>query len=138
VHVVQLVLLYYKEREWGMMATGLKPRWVHPQNFREEDREILQAALDIAERDKTDLTGVIRTALSEYVKKSQQQSGKYSKLDEFLKDSQFVGENYSEILTPVRLKQWETEELLDFAKKIRARKEELEAELRRRRYYFRW
>jgi hypothetical protein len=77
----------------------IKPRWLHPQNFRGEDREILQAALDIAERDKTDLTGIIRTALAEYVKKAQQRPGKNSKLDEFLKDSQFVGENYREILS---------------------------------------
>ena len=81
---------------------------------------------------------MIRTALAEYVKKDHRQLGKYSKLDEFLKDSQFVSENYREILTPERLKQWETEELVRFAKSIRARKEELEAELRQRKYYFRW
>jgi hypothetical protein len=59
-------------------------------------------------------------------------------LDEFLRDSQFVDHDYGQVLTPERLKQWEDGEVLELAKKIRGRKQELEVELRRRKYYFRW
>jgi hypothetical protein len=122
----------------GMASTSIKPRWVHAQNFRLEDKEILERALMIAEREKTDLTHIIRIALSQYVKKVDLREDKLRKLDEFLSDSQFVDPYYGQVLTPERLKQWEDGEVLQLAKKIRGRKEELEAELRRRRYYFRW
>ena len=43
----------------------LKPRWVHPLNFREQDKAIMDAAILLARREGSDLTNVIRDALKD-------------------------------------------------------------------------
>jgi hypothetical protein len=87
----------------------------------------------VCEREKDERVGSL-SLTSTSVKKPI----RISRLDEYLSDSQFVSAPYNEILTPENLRKWKTDEFVKFAKKIRARKEELEVELRRRGYYFRW
>jgi hypothetical protein len=45
---------------------------------------------------------------------------------------------YKKLLTPEEIKGWHDSEVLDLAKHVRARKEELQMELARRGYHFRW
>ncbi|MDA4130932.1 MAG: hypothetical protein OK457_09190, partial [Thaumarchaeota archaeon] len=113
----------------------LKPRWIHPLNFREQDKEIMDAAILLAKREGSDLTNVIRDALKEYTaSKLREDAGQ--KLDSFISD---IGlSSYKKLLSPEELKIWRDAEVLDLAKSVRARKQELEFELTKRGYYFRW
>ncbi len=72
----------------------LKPRWVHPLNFREQDKQLLDASLDIAQRKRMDLTNLIRRALSEYITLHSEKL--VPKLDEYIKDPivQSASSNY--------------------------------------------
>jgi hypothetical protein len=47
---------------------ALKPRYVFPLNFRSEDLEILNAAVQIAKDEASDLTAIMREALRQYTK----------------------------------------------------------------------
>ena len=114
---------------------ALKPRWVHPLNFREQDKAILDASVLIARREGSDLTNVIRDALREYTT-SKLKNDQRQKLDIFISDVGLA--SYKRLLIPEELKAWSDAEVLDLAKLIRARKQELELELVRRGYYFRW
>lgn len=115
----------------------LKPRWVHPLNFRAQDKETLDAALQIAKKDGTNLTEIIRIALKEYAEKHGLEACA-TKMDSFLEKNPALKPEYLEILTPALLKAWSDGEVLGFARQVRARRQEIEAELRRRGYRFEW
>jgi hypothetical protein len=127
------------------MASRLKPRWTFPLNFRAQDSEILQDLERIAKEHDTNITTVMRCALQEYVL-GKKRAADFKKIDEFLDKGDIadtrmrsVVSDYHEILSPDRLKQWQDEELLSFARAIRGRKFELEAELKKRGYLrFAW
>ena len=118
--------------------TGPKFRWTHPQNFRSQDKALLDASLDIAQRERTDLTNVIRKALQEYVALHSEKVG--SRLDEFIKDPMFRAlPPITRLLTPKELGEWSDESLLMVARNVKARKMELDGELKRRGFLqFRW
>lgn len=120
--------------------TGPKFRWTHPQNFRSQDKSLLDASLDIAQRERTDLTNVIRKALQEYVAHHSEKERSVSKLDEFIKDPTFKAlPPITRLLTPKELGEWSDETLLLVARYLRSRRMELDCELKRRGFLeFRW
>ncbi len=115
----------------------LKPRWVHPLNFRQEDKAVLDAAILIGKDEGSSLTGVIRSALKEYVSSKNGQTP-LLKIDDFIEGSLNSSYDYKRQLSPKELEELTDESVLHMARLIRARKEELESDLRRRGYYFRW
>jgi len=116
---------------------ALKPRYVHPLNFRAEDKEVLDAALLIAKNEDSDLTNVIRTALKIYIASKVGASG-VRRIDDFLDNSVSSDPMYNRLLTPKELGPWPINNLLDFAKHLKSRKEEIDGELRHRGYFVRW
>jgi hypothetical protein len=120
------------------MALKLKPRWVHPLNFREQDKQLLDASLGIAQREHTDLTNLIRKALQEYVVLHSEKTAPL--LDEFIKDPTFKAlPSITQLLTPKELGEWSDDTLLLVAKYLRSRRMELDCELKRRGFLeFRW
>jgi hypothetical protein len=127
--------MQYNVTRGGLRGLALKPRWVHPLNFREQDKAIMDAAVLLARREGSDLTNVIRDALKSYTESKMREDGS-QKLDSFLRD---VGlSSIKKLLTPQELKVLCDAAVLDLAKSIRARKEELQVELERRGYHFRW
>lgn len=118
----------------------IKPRWVHPLNFREQDKPVLDQAMELAKREGTDLTNVIRRALQEYVQRTTAVSSSSAKMDAFLQDGEYRAyPQYTKVLTPEELKEWSDPDLLAFAKFTRSRKQEIHAELKRRGFYmFEW
>jgi hypothetical protein len=114
-----------------------QPRWTVPVNIRQQDKSVLDAALTIAESDRTDITTVFRNALAEYVKarSGTQGDNESRKIDEYL-DSSF--RMHSKLLTPEDLKRWTDSDVLTLAKQIRSRRQELDFELRKRGYFFQW
>jgi hypothetical protein len=58
--------MQYNITSGSFLRMALKPRWVHPLNFREQDKEVMDAAVFLAKREGSDLTNVIRQALKEY------------------------------------------------------------------------
>ncbi len=109
----------------------LKPRWVHPLNFREQDKQLLDASLDIAQRERMDLTNLIRRALSEYITLHSEKL--FAKLDEYIRFPSFKAlPPITKLLTPKELGEWSDETLLLVARYLRSRRMELDCELRRR------
>jgi hypothetical protein len=127
--------MQYNITSGSFLRMTLKPRWVHPLNFREQDKGIMDAALLLAKRQGSDLTHVIREALKEYTS-SRLREDAGQKLDSFITDT--GGYSYKKLLTLNELKNWRDVEILDLAKLLRARKQELEFELTKRGYHFRW
>jgi len=83
------------------------------------------------------ITHVFREAIAEYVKKrAQSKEGK--RLDEFLNDSEMSYTPGDKISTPTELMNWSDDNLLDAAKLVRSRKQELDSALRSRGYFFKW
>jgi hypothetical protein len=121
------------EREQLIMP---QPRFTFPVSFRQVDKPVFDALVAIAHEEKCDVTRVFRTALTEFVKTRAQGAGR--KLDEFLDDSAMAEPIYNRVLTPLELKAWKESEVLSAARLVRARKDELEMELKRRGYFFRW
>jgi hypothetical protein len=115
----------------------LKPRWTHPLNFRLEDKAVLDAAILIGRNEGNSLTGVIRTALKEYVSSKLGQAP-LIKIDDFFDGPINSSYDYKRILGPKDLETLTDQSVLHMARLIRARKEELESDLRRRGFYFRW
>ena len=109
-------------------------RWTVPINFRERDKPVLDDILEIARNDRSDITNVVRNALAEYVKMRLAPMGESGKthLDTYLNSPLAV----TKVLRPGDLMYWQDSDLLSLAKIIRARREELEIELRRRGYRF--
>jgi len=101
------------------------------------DRPLLDNAILIAKSEGLELTSIFRNALQEYVKRrlGSRGEGGTRKMEEYFDSASVL---HSEILSPDKLKEWTDSELVATAKVIRARKEELESELRSRGYYFRW
>jgi len=114
---------------------ALKPRYVFPLNFRSEDLELLNAAVQIAKDETSDLTGIMREALRQYTKSKLNTVN--IKMDEFLDHAKVDGV-FLKMLSPTELKGWVDNDLLVFAKLVRGRKQELEAELKRRGFHFVW
>jgi hypothetical protein len=117
----------------------LKPRWVVPLNFRSEDKPLLDNAVLLAKKEELNLTGIIRDALLEYTRKrlGHCETTGTRKIDEFV-GTELKRDFHSGILTREELKTWKDSDLLYVAKSIRARKQELEIELRKRGYRFVW
>src|ERR1022692_2468040 len=113
-----------------------QPRWTVPINMRSQDKPVLDAALAIAKIEGTDITTIVRTALAEFVKTKARAEGR--KMDEFLDHSEMSNPIYNRVLTAHELRRWSESDLLDAAKVVRARREELDSELRKRGHYFRW
>jgi len=116
-------------------AMALKPRYVFPLNFRSEDLELLNAAVQIAKDETSDLTTVMREALRLYTK-SKLKSGNI-KMDEFL-DQVDVDPIFRKVLAPTELKGWVDSDLLRVANLVRGRKQEIESELKRRGFHYVW
>jgi hypothetical protein len=117
----------------------LKPRWVVPLNFRSEDKPLLDNVMFLAKKGDLNVTDIIREALLDYTRNKldlYEASGTH-KMDEFV-GSNFMKDSLAGILTPKELKTWQDTDVLNYAKKVRARKQEMELELRRRGYYFIW
>jgi len=108
-----------------------------PVNFRPQDKSVLDAALQIAKAEGTNITSVFRAALTEFVGRNSLRTGS-QKMDEFLDKSEMSNPVYNRILTPQQLEHWSESSLLNAAKLIRSRKDELNAELRKRGFFFRW
>jgi len=116
-----------------------KPRWVVPLNFRSEDKPLLDNVLFLAKKEELHITDIIRDTLLEYTKRKLdlcEASGTH-RIDEFLASNLRQG-SLSGILTREELKTWQDSDVTNFAKMVRARKQELEIELRRRGFYFSW
>ncbi|HXQ93377.1 MAG TPA: hypothetical protein VN739_10265 [Nitrososphaerales archaeon] len=128
--------MQYNTTDGKGVVTGLtlKPRWVHPLNFREEDKAVLDAAVLVAKNEGSNLTNVIRDALRVYTDQKLQ-GDVNQKLDKFVNESY---PHYRKMLTPEELSEWADADILDFARLIRARKQEIEFELKKRGYYFQW
>ena len=117
----------------------LKPRWVVPLNFRLEDKPLLDDIMFLAKKEELNITDIIRDALIEHTRKKldlREKSGTH-KIDEFMvsdsRENSFV-----KVFTRDELKSWQDGEVLNVAKTVRARKQELEMELRKRGFYFVW
>jgi hypothetical protein len=116
-----------------------KPRWVVPLNFRSGDKLLLDSVLFLAKKEEVHITDIIRDALLEYTKRKLdlcETSGTH-RIDEFLASNLREG-SLSGILTREELKTWQDSDVTHFAKMVRARKQELESELRRRGHHFPW
>jgi len=114
-----------------------QPRWTIPVNFRAQDKSILDAALSIAKKQDSDLTSVIRTALKVYTTTKMETSG-IQKIDDFLDNSVSSDPIYNRLLTPKELSHWPDNNLLDFARHLKSRRQEVDAELRNRGFFIRW
>jgi hypothetical protein len=123
--------MQYNTTEGSFLRMALKPRLVHPLNFREQDKAILDAPILLARREGSDLTNVIRDALKEYTASKLRDVDQ--KLDSFFNDIGVA--SYKKLLSPEELKDWCDAEVLDLAKLVRARKQELEFELTKRGYH---
>jgi hypothetical protein len=116
-----------------------QPRWTVPVNMRAQDKQVLDAALSIAKNEGRDITSVFRMALAEFVK-TRSGVNEERKMDEFLVNTSEISVNrlYNRVLTPGELKGWSDASLVDSAKLVRARKQELDSELRKRGYFLKW
>jgi len=113
-----------------------QPRWTIPVNMRSQDKPILDAAMSIARSEGSDITTVFRAALANFVRtRVRIEAGT---MDQFLRESEMSSQVFNHVLTPVQLKNWSENSLLDSAKLVRSRKQELDSELRRRGYFFKW
>ncbi|MDA4130036.1 MAG: hypothetical protein OK457_04645 [Thaumarchaeota archaeon] len=117
----------------------LKPRYVLPLNFRGEDKPLLDQIVLLAKKEDESITSVVRSALNEFAQRRRTalEQGGMHKIEEFCSPvAQF---SVNEMLTPSDLKVWEDDEVLAAAKRVRSRKQELEAELKKRGYHnFSW
>jgi hypothetical protein len=115
----------------------LQPRYTVAINFRRQDKLLLDALKAIADDEGNNITHVFREAIAEYVKK-RAQSKEGRRLDEFLNDSAVSTMLNNPILTPAELRNWSEDSLLKAARLVRSRKQELDAALRARGYFFKW
>jgi len=94
----------------------------------------LDAAILVAKKEDSNLTNVIRDALRVYTTEKLQ-GDVNQKLDKFVSE---YYPHYRKMLTPKELREWIDADVLDLARLIRARKQEIEFELKKRGYYFQW
>jgi hypothetical protein len=118
---------------------ALKPRWVVPLNFRAGDKPLLDDVVFLAKKEDVNVTDIIRDALIEYTGRNLYLCEVIGtrRIDEFLVPGPREVP-LSHNLTPEGLKSWEDADVLAFARTVKARKQELEFELKRRGYYFQW
>jgi len=115
-----------------------KPRWTVPLNFRTQDGDLLARALEIAKREQSTLTEVLRIALRRYVSSIGATPAEgILKLDSFVEVSK-TAPFEEKLLTREDVRGFTDEELLCLARQSRARKQSLEMELRRRKFFFQW
>ncbi len=115
-----------------------QPTFTFPVSFRQVDKPIFDALVSIAQKEGCNVTTVFRTALTEFVESKTRSDSAGRRLDEFLDKSAMSAPVYHEMLTPAELRSWTEADLLHAAKLVRGRKDELDHELRRRGYVFRW
>jgi hypothetical protein len=123
--------------DWSQMV--VQPHFTVPVNIRAKDRPLIEAALEIAQRENKLLTSIFREALAEYVERRKPGEGSL-KLEQYF-DSQPLSSSAAsmeKVLIPSELRKWSDPDLLCFARKIRARASELELELKKRHIFFRW
>ena len=117
----------------------VQPHFTVPVNIRARDRPLIDAAMEIAQRENKQLTSVFREALAEYVQRRKPGEGSL-KLEQYF-DSQVItssATSLEKVLVPSELYGWSDPDLLCLARKVRARASELELELKKRRIFFRW
>ncbi len=112
----------------------------HSREHQEAGQTCARPAFAIAKADGTEITTLIRTALKEYVGIRQEgsQEARSKKMDDYLESSPFELVIHPKPLTREDLRQWADSDVLTAARHVRARKQELDFELRGRGYYFRW
>ncbi|MDA4130367.1 MAG: hypothetical protein OK457_06315 [Thaumarchaeota archaeon] len=116
----------------------VQPHFTVPVNIRSKDRPIMDAALEIAKRENKQVTSIFREALAEYVQRRKLGEGSL-RLESYLgPESVPITLTLEKVLVPSDLKPLSDPDLLSFAKRVRARAQELELELRKRGYNFRW
>ena len=113
-------------------------RWNVPVNFRFCDKYILDAALEIAVRENKQLTSIFREALTEYIERRKQGLGSIKLEQYFGPGSPPESMTLEKVLVPSELKVWTEPDLLCFARKVRARSQELNLEMKKRRIFFKW
>jgi hypothetical protein len=115
------------------------PHYTIPVNIRPRDAPTIEAAKEIAQRENKQMTAIFRQALEEFV--ARRKMGEMSvKLEQYF-GSECVPTNITleKVLLPSELKNWTDKDLLSLSKKVRARSQELDRELRRRGFLlFRW
>jgi hypothetical protein len=89
-----------------------QPHWTIPVNFRAQDKSVLDAALNIARSEGRDITSIVRTALTEFIKRNGLEH-EIRRIDEFLDGSEISKPTYNEVLTPAALKMWTDQDLLN-------------------------
>ena len=117
-----------------------KPRYVLPLNFREADKPLLDQIVFLAKKEDANITTVVRSALSEFAarRRATLEQGETHKIEEFCLSNFETKSSLWEMLTPAELKGWEDGELLNAARRIRGRQQEIDSELRKRGYFFSW
>jgi hypothetical protein len=115
-----------------------QPTFTFPVSFRQVDRPIFDALVSIAQKEGRSASNIFRTALTEYAESKTRSDSAGRKLDEFFDKSVMSAPVYHEILTPAELRRWTEGDLFHAAKLVRGRKDEIDHELRRRGYVFRW
>lgn len=112
-------------------------RYCHSVNFRESDQVLLQDALTVAESERIDFTSLVRRAIGEYVatKKKEANNGN-GKIDQYVEETKnSIAHAIDMVLKQNDLEEWSDQDLLVFARKLRARTEEVGAALKARGYY---
>jgi len=108
-----------------------------PVNMRPRDAPMIEAAKEIAQRENKQMTTIFREALAEYVERRKILSGG-TKLEQFMSGSPSDNPSLDKVLVPSDLKGWSEPDLLTFARKVRARAQELSLEMRKRKIIFQW
>ncbi|MFI5420242.1 MAG: hypothetical protein ACHQ1H_04685 [Nitrososphaerales archaeon] len=114
----------------------VQPHFTVPVNIRPQDRLLMDAALEIVRNENKSMTWLFRQALQEYVEKRKIGKGSL-RLEEYFETlrPQATG-SLEKVLSREELAKWGDQELLATAKKVKARVEELQAELKRRGFLF--
>lgn len=108
-------------------------------NLRAQDRFILDGLVTLSQIDRCDITTIARRALEYYIQVREKAIGNdgTKKMDEFISGIDY-GDILSTLLTPELLEVFSDSEILSLAKIVRARRQELDGELRKRGYYLKW
>jgi hypothetical protein len=116
----------------------VQPHYSIPVNIRPKDRPMMDAALEIAERENKQVTTIFREALAEYIQRRKQSAGS-AKLEQYFGSESAQGNaSLEKVLVPSQLQAWTDADLLSFARKLRGRAQELDRELRIRGFRFQW
>jgi hypothetical protein len=118
----------------------IQHRYVVSLSFRPQDKLLLDNVLLLAKTENKDLTSFTRDALAEFVASKQSTVPKgEKKIDEFLDIAAIPRVlSFDRVLTPKELERWPNEDLIRFARIVKARREETASELKRRGFNFIW